>query len=91
MKNGAYGDRKDEYHGFLKKAGIDMTYNKSVHAKIMVLDRAIAIVSSMNLYSASTAGASWEAGLISIENTVVESVMNSIRGLLEKPESMTMK
>ncbi|MBM3292409.1 hypothetical protein FJY84_06990 [Candidatus Bathyarchaeota archaeon] len=78
---------KEEYHGFLKASGIDLTYNKSVHAKIMVLDRAIAIVSSMNLYSGSTAGTSWEAGLISIESSVVESVINSIRALLEKPES----
>ena len=84
----SYRDRKKEYHQILLDSGIKLTYNKSVHAKLLVLDRAVAIVSSMNLYSASTAGVSWEAGIVSIEATVVESITNSILGLLENPESI---
>lgn len=87
---GSYAEKSDEYHGIIRQSGIKLTYNKVVHAKLMVLDRAVAIVSSMNLYSASMAGASWEAGIISVENTVVESVMNSIFALMEKPESKTL-
>lgn len=86
-RSGSYAEKANEYHNIIRKSGVRLTYNKVVHAKLMVLDRAVAIVSSMNLYSASTAGASWEAGIISVENTVVESVMNSIFTLLEKPES----
>lgn len=78
---------KEEYHGLLKEEGVKVMYNKAVHAKIVVVDRAVAVLSSMNFYSRSSAGASWEAGLISLDKTVVESVVDSILGLLEKPES----
>ena len=81
---------KQEYHRFLMEDGVSVTYNKVVHAKIVVVDRAVAIISSMNFYSASSGGASWEAGLISVEETVVESIVNSILELLEKPESIEM-
>jgi len=81
---------KREYHRFLQEDGVSVTYNKAVHAKIVVVDRAVAIISSMNFYSGSSAGASWEAGLISVEETVVESMVNSILELLEKPESKEM-
>lgn len=78
---------KEEYHKVLKQEGVKMTYNKAVHAKLIVVDRAIAILSSMNFYSGSSGGASWEAGIVSNEKTVVESIVDSILGLLEKPES----
>lgn len=78
---------KQEYHRFLKKDGVNIIYNKNAHAKLIVVDRAVAVVSSMNFYSSSSGGASWEAGLVSIEETVVESIVDSILRLLEKPES----
>jgi len=79
---------KKEYHQILRDSGVKLYYNKVVHAKLMVLDRAVALVSSMNLYGASTAGSSWEAGMVSVEETVVENVINSIFRLMEKPESI---
>lgn len=78
---------KDKYHRLLKDEGVKVIYNTAVHAKIVVVDRAVAVLSSMNFYSGSSAGTSWEAGFISIDKTVVESVVDSILGLLEKPES----
>lgn len=81
---------KQEYHRFLKEDGVSLTYNKVVHAKIVVVDRAVAIISSMNFQPYSSSGASWEAGLISVEETIVETIVNSILELLEKPESMEM-
>lgn len=78
---------KEEYHGLLKGDGVKVSYNKAVHAKLITVDRAVAILSSMNFYSGSSGGASWEAGLVSIEKTVVESIADSILELLEKPES----
>ena len=81
---------KQEYHKFLKEDGVNLTYNKAAHAKIIAVDRAVAIVSSMNFYGGSSSGASWETGLVSVEETVVESIVDSILELLEKPESIEM-
>src|SRR4030042_699701 len=78
---------KQEYHKTLTNGGVKLIYNKKVHAKLIVVDRAVAIVSSMNLYGSSSGGGSWEAGLVSIEDTVVESVADSILSLKERPES----
>ncbi|MDH5770293.1 MAG: phospholipase D family protein [Candidatus Bathyarchaeota archaeon] len=86
----SYRKEKQEYHTTLKEEGVILIYNKKVHAKLIVVDRVAAIISSMNFYSGSSGGASWEAGLISVEETVVESIVNSILELLEKPESREM-
>ena len=68
---------KQEYHSKLKQDGISLFYKKRVHAKLIVVDRAVAIVSSMNFYPDSSAGVSWEAGLISIDANIVESIVQS--------------
>jgi phosphatidylserine/phosphatidylglycerophosphate/cardiolipin synthase-like enzyme len=81
---------KNAYHNTLMDAGVKIFHNKSTHAKIVVVDRAVATVSSMNFYAASSGGKSWEAGLVTIEETVVEAVINSILTLVEKPESVEM-
>jgi phosphatidylserine/phosphatidylglycerophosphate/cardiolipin synthase-like enzyme len=86
-KNEEYRKRKDEYHDTLMNAGVKVTYNRRVHAKLMVLDRAVAIVSSMNLNSSSTGGSSWEAGIITKEDSVVEFVRDSMLNLQEKLDS----
>ena len=82
-----YWKERNEYHSTLKNEGILLTHNKNAHAKLIAVDRAVAIVSSMNFYSGSSAGSSWEAGLVSIEEIVVESVVDSILAFIEKPES----
>jgi phosphatidylserine/phosphatidylglycerophosphate/cardiolipin synthase-like enzyme len=84
-----YSDRTEEYHKIISESGVKIIYNRSVHAKLLVLDRAVAIVSSMNLYSTSTAGTSWEAGIVTVDDRVVEPITNSILGLIEKPESIS--
>ena len=81
-------ESKNEFHGFLRKDDVSITYNRAVHAKLIVVDRTIAIISSMNFYGGSSGGVLWEAGLVSIEETVVGSVVNSILRLFEKPESI---
>ncbi len=86
-KSEEYRKRKEKYHSTLKKNGVRISYNKRVHAKLIVLDRAVAIVSSMNLNSSSTGESSWEAGLVTKEDSVVEAVRDSILNLREKPES----
>jgi len=77
---------KQEYHSKLKEQGINLTYNKQIHAKLIVVDNSIAIASSMNFYSASSGGRTWEAGIISTEETVVKTIINSINKLHEKPK-----
>lgn len=76
-----------KYHQILKEEGIHLVYNKKVHAKLIVRDRAIAIISSMNFYGGSSAGVSWEAGIVSIEDSTVEKITDSILALRERPES----
>ena len=71
----------------LKKTGMVIHYNNQIHAKIIVLDDKVAIVSSMNLYSGSSGGATIEAGMVSIDEKVVETVANYILRLLKEPES----
>lgn len=82
-----YWKERNEYHSTLKKEGITLTHNKKAHAKLIVVDRAVAVISSMNFYSGSSAGSSWEAGLVTVEEKVVESVVDSVLALVEKPES----
>lgn len=86
-KTNDYLEKKLEYHSILKEEGGILTYNKQVHAKLIIADRAVAITSSMNFYSASSGGASWEAGLVTTEKTVVEAIANSILELLERLET----
>jgi hypothetical protein len=71
--------KKQEYLSQLAGQGVDVQFNNKVHAKIVVVDSIIAIVSSMNFYPDSSAGASWEAGLISFHSMTVDSILNSIK------------
>jgi phosphatidylserine/phosphatidylglycerophosphate/cardiolipin synthase-like enzyme len=66
-------------HEDIKKRpdGITLIYKKKVHAKLLVVDRAVTIASSMNFYPDSSAGVSWEAGLVSTDPKVVWSVVQS--------------
>lgn len=70
--------RKKKCHDTLKKSGVDIFYNDYVHAKIIVVDRLVGVVSSMNFISTSSAGKSWEAGIVTIEQEVVKSITKSI-------------
>jgi phosphatidylserine/phosphatidylglycerophosphate/cardiolipin synthase-like enzyme len=65
----------------LKKSGINVIYDKSVHAKLIVIDNEVAVISSMNFSLTSSGGKSWEAGIVSIEENVINSIIDSIRTL----------
>jgi phosphatidylserine/phosphatidylglycerophosphate/cardiolipin synthase-like enzyme len=88
-KSAEYRKRKEDYHKTLRESGVKLTYNSRVRAKLIVLDRSVAVVSSMNLNSSSTGGSSWEAGIVAKEDSVVEVVRGAILGLREKPDSRT--
>jgi hypothetical protein len=78
-KYSEYLEKNKQYLSHLQTEGIELAYNNKVHAKIIVVDNSIAIVSSMNFYPESSAGASWEAGLITIQTKTVESILESIK------------
>ena len=75
---------KQEYHETLKKENITINYDRRIHAKLLVVDQQIAVISSMNFYSYSSGGSSWEAGMISIDEPIVNSVHKTIHQLLKK-------
>jgi phosphatidylserine/phosphatidylglycerophosphate/cardiolipin synthase-like enzyme len=75
---------KQNYHDILVKEGIIIHYDRRIHAKLLVVDNQIAVISSMNFITSSDGGLSWEAGMISIDDSIVKSVHNTIHKLLEK-------
>ena len=81
-----YLKEKQAYHDYLRKEGIQFHYDRHIHAKLLVVDQRIAVISSMNFIVTSTGGSSWEAGMISIDETIVKSITNTIHQLLERIE-----
>jgi hypothetical protein len=75
--------KKVECHSKLRIKGITLHYDNQIHSKIITVDNKVAIASSMNFYSGSSGGASKEAGIVSIDEKVVESATNYIRKLLD--------
>jgi len=88
-KHPEYLKKKQDYHSKLKQEGISLFYDAKVHAKLIVVDRAIAIISSMNFYADSSAGVSWEAGLVSTNQKVVNSIANSFSKVLADTPKVT--
>lgn len=78
---------KQEFIQNLQGYGVEVFTNPSVHAKIMVFDRGVAIVSSMNLYASSLAGASWEAGIATSSTEVVNKILTSVTQKFEEKET----
>jgi hypothetical protein len=75
----------------LQEYGMEILTNPSVHAKIMVFDRRVAIVSSMNLYAYSVGGGSWEAGIATCSEDVLNDVLNGINMKFDEKETCSWK
>jgi len=75
------GPIQTKIQDWLMKAGITMLYHKNIHAKIIIVDDMVAVVSSMNFIKNATAGTSWEAGMVTIDQDTVDSVKASITDL----------
>ena len=73
------------FHDYLKKSKVKIHYSRDVHAKIIVVDNILAIVSSMNFYPSSSAGKTWEAGLVTYKKTIVNTILDNIKQQTEKP------
>lgn len=76
-------EKAEQFNQSLKKSGIKIVIDESVHAKLIVVDRTVVVCSSMNFISASVSGKSWEAGIVTIDANTVQDTLNSILNLIE--------
>jgi len=81
---------KTQCHNTLKESGVRIAYNPDVHAKVAVFDRALCIVSSMNLYHDSSEGFTYEAGMLTIDEEVVNYIIESLRTVLKDERTGTL-
>jgi hypothetical protein len=75
-------------HEWLLKEGIKILYDKNLHAKIVIIDDLLAVVSSMNFTQNATAGITWEAGIVTVNKETVDSIKSSITDLNPQPASL---
>ncbi len=68
-------------HEWLEKFGIKLLYYENIHAKILIVDNCLAVVSSMNFKQNATAGITWEAGMVSYAKDLVDEIKASIADL----------
>jgi len=80
--NKYYRERKTTCHKSLIESGVNLFYNDFIHAKMMLIDDVVAINSSMNLISTSVGAQSWESGLITYDESVLNSIKKSIQNLM---------
>lgn len=73
--------RAKDVHNTLANSRISMLYHENLHAKIIIIDDSLAIITSMNFIQRATAGVSWEAGLVTIDKWVVSKIKESITDL----------
>ena len=72
----------------LSNSGITVLYNNKIHAKILLCDDKVAIVSSMNFLVGATAGWSWEAGIITLDKQTVDMIKDSLTTLPLDPAKL---
>ena len=85
------GKRKEakiRFHETMKESGVKLFYNESVHAKMFLFDKEVLAIGSMNLYSDSTAGKLWEAGMFTVDLISIKSAIDSFNQLENHPESV---
>jgi len=86
--DGKRKEAKIRFHKTIKQSGVKLYYNESVHAKMFILDRQVLAIGSMNLYSDSTAGKLWEAGMVTTDKQNIKSALESFDLLEKHPESV---
>ncbi len=71
----------------LQEYGVDVNTNEAVHAKILVFDRGVCLISSMNLYAHSIGGASWEAGIVTTSTDVLNEILTTVDSKFSERET----
>jgi len=72
-------------HQTLTDKGLKLLYHKDLHAKVIVVDDLLAVISSMNFKQRAAAGITWEAGLVTLNKEIVDSIISSLADLDPKP------
>jgi hypothetical protein len=72
-------------HQILADKGLKLLYHNDLHAKLIVVDDLLAVVSSMNFKQRAAAGITWEAGLVTMNKEIVDSIISSLADLDPKP------
>lgn len=80
------GKKNDLIQG-LQDHGIEVFLKDSIHAKMMVFDRGVAILSSMNLYAHSLAGGSWEAGIATSSSEILNEILNVVNSKIDDKDT----
>ena len=78
-------------HQTLLRSELSVLYCRGLHAKIMLIDDSLAVISSMNFQQRATAGLSWEAGIVTIEKNAVTEIKNAITNLQLDPAKLSQK
>lgn len=86
-KPGKGRDQKRAYHRALVQSGVQIFYNDYVHAKLLLIDSLVAFVSSMNFTSSSSGGKAWEAGVVTWQQGIVNSILEAIKKIIDDPDT----
>ena len=62
-----------------------MMYHNDLHAKLIIIDDLVAVVSSMNFMQRAAAGITWEAGIVTMNKEIVDSIKTSLADLNLQP------
>jgi len=60
---------------------VSVLYCRGLHAKIILIDDSLAVISSMNFQQRPTAGLSWEVGIVTLDKNTVTEIKNAITNL----------
>lgn len=85
-KNNVASSRQ-KYHEVLLKKGVRIFYNDRIHAKMILSDGKLGIVSSLNFKSKSTSGRNHEAGMTTWQKDAIDSIKKYIDKLLYDDET----
>ncbi|MCW4048323.1 MAG: phospholipase D-like domain-containing protein [Candidatus Bathyarchaeota archaeon] len=79
------GSHFKKLHKIMEEKGVTLLYHNDLHAKVIVIDDLLAVVSSMNFKQRASAGITWEAGIVTVNKAIVNSIKSSIADLNLQP------
>lgn len=72
----------EKCHSNLTKHDAVIFYRNEIHGKVLLVDDLVAVISSFNLLKNPASGLSWEAGIVTYEPDVINSIKESISRLI---------
>lgn len=71
-------ERNKEGVDYLKDNDVDVIEKDKTHAKILIVDDELAVVSSFNFTSYPTVGDSWESGIVTFDIEIIDEILESL-------------